>query len=109
MRDEHYWVSLVHELRALPADTGWLEFKRNNGEPQEIGEYLSALEGLPLVLLEIDCAYRHPVQFAGAEFIRIGSYKKRLNDFDEDAGRHLLQGTEQDPGPGQAFAAGADD
>ncbi len=54
MRDEQYWVSLVHELRALPAETGWLEFKRNNGGPQEIGEYLSALantaalEGLPL-------------------------------------------------------------
>ena len=41
------------------------------------------LNGLPLVLLEIDCAYRHPVQFSGAEFIRIGSYKKRLKDFQE--------------------------
>lgn len=35
------------------------------------------------MLLEIDCAYRHPVQFGGAEFIRIGSYKKRLKDFQE--------------------------
>ncbi len=146
MRDEQYWASLVHELRALPRETGWLEFKHNNAEPQEIGEYISALantaaldgkahayllwgvddathelqgtsfdpgrkrigneelenwllrqlapkigfrfvtlnvEGFPLVLLEVDCAYRHPVQFAGAEFIRIGSYKKRLKDFQE--------------------------
>lgn len=146
MRDEQYWASLVHELRALPRETGWLEFKHNNADPQEIGEYISALantaalegkahayllwgvddethgavgttfdplrkrigneeleswllrqlspkigfhfirlevEGLPLVLLEIDCAYRHPVQFGGAEFIRIGSYKKRLKDFQE--------------------------
>lgn len=146
MRDEQYWVSLAHELRALPRETGWLEFKHNNAEPQEIGEYISALantaalegkahayllwgvddathqaigttfdpahkrvgneeleswllrqlapkigfhfvqlalDGLPLVLLEIDCAYRHPVQFGGAEFIRIGSYKKRLKDFQE--------------------------
>lgn len=146
MRDAPYWVSLVNELRALPQETGWLEFKHNNAEPQEIGEYISALantaalegkahayllwgvedtshalvgtnfdpsrkrvgneeleswllrqlspkigfhfvrlelEGLPLVLLEIDCAYRHPVQFAGSAFIRIGSYKKRLKDFQE--------------------------
>ena len=146
MRDEQYWASLAHELCSLPRETGWLEFKHNNAEPQEIGEYISALantaalegkahayllwgvddathqaigttfdpalkrigneeleswllrqlapkigfhfvrlelNGLPLVLLEIDCAYRHPVQFSGAEFIRIGSYKKRLKDFQE--------------------------
>jgi len=146
VRDEQYWVSLANELCAQPKETGWLEFKHNNAEPQEIGEYLSALantaalegkahayllwgvddtthavlgttfdpsikrvgneeleswllrqlapkigfrfirltlDGLPLVLLEMDAAYRHPVQFGGAEFIRIGSYKKRLKDFQE--------------------------
>ena len=51
----------------------------------KIGFHFVRLEqdGLPLVLLEIDCAYRHPVQFGGAEFIRIGSYKKRLKEFQE--------------------------
>ncbi len=146
MRDEIYWVSLVHELRASPRETGWLEFKENKADPQEMGEYISALantaalegkvhgyllwgiddatheaigtsfdptvtrvgneeleswllrqlapkvgfhfmrisiEGRWLVLLEVDCAYRHPVQFCGSEFIRIGSYKKRLKDFQE--------------------------
>lgn len=146
MHDEQYWASLVHELCAYSTETGWLEFKHNNAEPQEIGEYISALantaaleskahayllwgiddvthdvigssfdpgtkrvgneqleswllrqlvpkigfhfvrivqNGLQLVLLEIDCAYRHPVQFAGIAFIRIGSYKKRLKDFQE--------------------------
>ena len=146
MRDEQYWASLAHELSSLPHETGWLEFKHNNAEPREIGEYISALantaalegkahayllwgvddathqaigttfdpalkrigneeleswllrqlapkigfhfvplelDGLPLVLLEIDCAYRHPVRFGGAEFIRIGSYKKPLKDFPE--------------------------
>lgn len=146
MQDQKYWTSLVRELLALPAETGWLEFKHNNAEPQEIGEYISALsnsaalEGkaraymlwgvddeshtilgtgfdplrkrvgqeeleswllrqlapriqfrfLPVVvdektvvILEIDRAFRHPVQFAGSEFIRIGSYKKRLKDFAE--------------------------
>ena len=43
MRDEQYWVSLANELRAQPKETGWLEFKHNNAEPQEIGEYLFAL------------------------------------------------------------------
>lgn len=146
MRDEQYWASLANELREQPKETGWLEFKHNNAEPQEIGEYISALSntaalegkahayllwgvddtthdligtqfnpatkrvgneeleswllrqlspkirfrfirltvgGMALVLLEMDAAYRHPVQFGGAEFIRIGSYKKRLKDFQE--------------------------
>lgn len=146
MRNEQYWASLVHELRASPNETGWLEFKHNNADPQEVGEYLSALansaalegkahaymlwgidnashevvgttfdpaakrigneeleswllrqlapkinfrfipvvvDGMAVVVLEIDSAYRHPVQFAGSEFIRIGSYKKRLKDFPE--------------------------
>jgi ATP-dependent DNA helicase RecG len=36
-------VALVDRLRALPSETEWLEFKRNNAEPQVLGEYLSAL------------------------------------------------------------------
>src|SRR4051794_40766093 len=31
------------ELLALPGETEWVEFKHNNEDPQEIGEYLSAL------------------------------------------------------------------
>ena len=148
MRDEQYWRSLVHEFLALSNETGWLEFKHNNTESKEIGEYISALansaalEGKThayllwgiddvehaivgtdfdpgrkrvgneeleswllrqlapkiqfrflrvqlnehtVVMLEIDRAFRHPVQFAGAEFVRIGSYKKRLKDFPEKA------------------------
>jgi ATP-dependent DNA helicase RecG len=34
---------LLDELRALPAETEWLEFKQNLAEPERIGEYLSAL------------------------------------------------------------------
>lgn len=33
----------LRELLALPAETEWVEFKHNNSNPQEIGEYLSAL------------------------------------------------------------------
>jgi ATP-dependent DNA helicase RecG len=36
-------IALVDRLRALPTETEWLEFKRNNADPQQIGEYLSAL------------------------------------------------------------------
>ncbi len=35
------------------------------------------------VLLEIPCAARHPVRFSGQEYIRVGSYKKKLRDFPE--------------------------
>ncbi|MEO5951600.1 MAG: ATP-binding protein [Chloroflexia bacterium] len=145
-RPADYLVSLVRELCKLPQETEWVEFKVNNAEPQEIGEYISALansatltgkafaylvwgvangdhtivgthflphaakvgneelenwllrllapkihfrffevsiEGQPVVLLEIERAFRHPVQFQGVELIRIGSYKKRLKDFPE--------------------------
>lgn len=36
-------IALVDRLRALPTETEWLEFKHDNANPQEIGEYLSAL------------------------------------------------------------------
>jgi len=141
-----YLIGLVNELRKQPAETEWLEFKHNNADPQEIGEYLSALansaalcgkteaflvwgiddtthdiigtsfsphsarvgneeleswllrslepkidfrffmltiEGQPLVVLWIGGAFRHPVRFQGQEFVRIGSYKKKLKDFAE--------------------------
>ena len=36
-------VSLVKELCKLPTEAEWVEFKVNNANPQEIGEYISAL------------------------------------------------------------------
>ncbi len=34
---------LIDELRALPHESEWVEFKQNNKNPQKIGEYVSAL------------------------------------------------------------------
>jgi ATP-dependent DNA helicase RecG len=145
-RKPEYLVSLVHELCKLPQETEWVEFKENKADPQDIGEYLSALANsaalcgkafaylvwgidntshqivsttfspsrakvgneelenwllrllapkIPfrffeivvdahnVVLLEIGRAFRHPVQFQNQEFIRVGSYKKKLKDFQE--------------------------
>jgi len=145
-RSTDYLVGLVRELCKLPQETEWVEFKENDAEPENIGEYLSALansaalagkafaykvwgirdrdhaivgtsfspltckvgneelenwllrslipkihfhffivevDGLPLVILEIERAFRQPVQFKGQEFVRVGSYKKRLKDFPE--------------------------
>jgi ATP-dependent DNA helicase RecG len=139
-------IRLLSELRALPLETEWIEFKCNYVEPEEIGEYLSALansaslhkkeaayliwgiedmthrvigtdfkprrdkvgnqeleswlalqlhpridfkihefmyEGLPLVLFEVQPSRHTPVRFRETEFIRIGSYKKKLKDFPE--------------------------
>ena len=42
-RNLPYLTGLVHELRGLPRETEWVEFKHNNADPQEIGEYVSAL------------------------------------------------------------------
>jgi predicted HTH transcriptional regulator len=146
VRSVEYLTSLVNELRKLPKETEWVEFKVNDAEPQETGEYLSALsnaaalhgkafaylvwgvedrthelvgttfdpatakvgneelenwllrllspridfhfhsfetDGKRVVLLEIGQAFRHPVAFQSAEWIRVGSYKKRLKEFPE--------------------------
>ncbi|WP_243302205.1 ATP-binding protein [Geothrix oryzisoli] len=146
IRAVDYLTSLVNELRKLPKETEWVEFKVNDAEPQETGEYLSALSnaaalhgkafaylvwgvedgthdlvgtsfdpatakvgneelenwllrllspridfhfhcfetgGKQVVLLEIGQAFRHPVAFQSAEWIRVGSYKKRLKEFPE--------------------------
>jgi predicted HTH transcriptional regulator len=145
-RTLEYLISLVRELCKLPQETEWAEFKENNADPQEIGEYISALansaalvgkafaylvwgvadadhaivgtrfnpgatkigneelenwllrllapkihfrffevtvDGKQVVLLEIERAFRHPVQFQGQEYLRVGSYKKKLKDFPE--------------------------
>lgn len=42
-RSVEYLTSLVRELCKLPRETEWVEFKVNNADPQEIGEYLAAL------------------------------------------------------------------
>ena len=137
---------LVHSLRALPKENEWVEFKENNADPQEIGEYISALansvallrkndgfilwginnetndlvgtsfdpyqakihnqelenwlvtqlnpriavqihtgvvDGAPVVLFQIQPATSIPAAFRSIEYIRVGSYKKRLREHPE--------------------------
>lgn len=139
-----YLIGLIHELRKLPAEAEWVEFKVNDETSESIGEYISALansaalfgktkayllwgvsddkhdivgttfnparkkigkkelenwllqrlnpkinfrfyplenDNKDLVLLEIDAACKHPVQFNYQKYIRIGSIKKKLKDF----------------------------
>lgn len=141
-----YLAGLLHELRQLPRETEWVEFKCNNQNPVEIGEYISALansatlcgkvnayivwgidndshdvvgtifrpslakkgneelenwllhllqprihfrliefdvDGKHISMIEIPCAAHQPVQFQGVEYIRVGSYKKKLKDHQE--------------------------
>ncbi|MCJ8311733.1 MAG: transcriptional regulator [Pseudomonadales bacterium] len=40
-------------------------------------------QNIPIVILEIQAATHTPVQFDGKEHIRVGSYKKNLNEFKE--------------------------
>ena len=43
----------------------------------------ASIEGKTVVLLEIERAFRHPVQFQGNEFIRVGSHRQRLKNHPE--------------------------
>ena len=38
-----YLVGFLRELCKLPQETEWVEFKENDADPQDIGEYISAL------------------------------------------------------------------
>lgn len=38
-----YLLRLLNELLTWPKETEWVEFKHNNADPQEIGEYISSL------------------------------------------------------------------
>ena len=145
-RPAEYLVSLVRELCKLTGESEWVEFKVNVREPEEVGEYISALansaalvgkafayvvwgisdrdhsvvgtsfdpsvarvgnealenwllrlleprlnfrffqvpmDGHSVVVLEIERAFRQPARFRGREYIRVGSYKKKLKDFPE--------------------------
>ena len=42
-RPDEYLHGILNQLRQLPAETEWVEFKHNNADPDDIGEYLSAL------------------------------------------------------------------
>lgn len=49
-------ITLINELRSQAAETEWLEFKKNNIESDEIGEYISALSN-SACLHDKDAAY----------------------------------------------------
>jgi predicted HTH transcriptional regulator len=49
-RPSSYLVTLVRELTQLPTEAEWVEFKRDNDDPREIGEYISALSNAAALL-----------------------------------------------------------
>ncbi len=145
MKDEEF-KNRVKSLLFLPKETEWVEFKLNQSDPQEIGEYISALsnsaalhreisgyivwgvdnktrniigtnfkprtkkigneelenwlatqlspridfqihegeiESKPVVIFQIQPTLNLPVRFKDTEYIRIGTYKKKLRDHPE--------------------------
>jgi predicted HTH transcriptional regulator len=139
-------VRTVNTLCRAPQESECAEFKHNNYDPEEIGEYISALsnsaalmkdpagfiiwgvddathdvlgttfkprkekvkgqelenwlttqltprldfkiheveiDNLHVVVFEVPAARHTPIRFKDTEFIRVGSYKKRLKDFPE--------------------------
>lgn len=49
-------LALIDDLRALPAETAWVEFKENNVDPHVMGVRISALSNAAL-LADQHCAY----------------------------------------------------
>lgn len=139
-------VILLKDLQALPKESEWVEFKVNNSNPQEVGEYISALsnsacyhkerfgylvfgiendthrfvgtsfhplsekkgnqelenwlatqlnpridftihefnfEGSDFAIFKVSATRNTPVSFRGGTYIRIGSYKKPLDEHPE--------------------------
>ena len=137
---------VITDLTKLPAETEWVEFKKNWDHPEEIGQNISALsnsaalmrkhcgyviwgvedgsheivgtdfspkkkkvgneelenwllhnldpridikihegevEGKHVVLFEVQAATSRPVRFKDTEYIRVGTYTKKLRDYPE--------------------------
>ena len=55
-RSSEYLANLLRQLCALPKETEWLEFKVDFANPDEIGEYISALSNAA-VLANKPCGY----------------------------------------------------
>lgn len=53
---------------------------------------------MPIILFAVPAAHSTPVRFSGEEFIRIGSYKKKLKDYPEKERRlwDILSSTRED-------------
>jgi predicted HTH transcriptional regulator len=49
-------AGIIRELRALPIETEWAEFKENNADPQMIGERISAISNMAALRGKI-CGY----------------------------------------------------
>jgi ATP-dependent DNA helicase RecG len=49
----------------------------------EIRIHEEEIDGHRIVLFEVQAAFIRPVRFNGTEYIRVGSYKKKLHDFPE--------------------------
>lgn len=144
--DKSHLQNLVRQIADISHEIEWVELKYNRADPQEIGEYISALsnsaallakqrayilwgiqdisrqilgttffpreskignqeleswlimqldphvdvrihedeiEGKHVVLFEIAPAINRPIRFRGTEYIRVGSYKKKLQDCPE--------------------------
>ena len=61
------------------------------------------VDGHSVIVLEIERALRQPVRFHGQEYIRVGSYKKKLKDFPERE-RALWRIFDQTPFEGRVAA-----
>jgi len=42
-RSDDFLRTLVREHQRPPTETEWVEFKENRAEPEDIGEYISAI------------------------------------------------------------------
>jgi ATP-dependent DNA helicase RecG len=78
---EIVWVS-ADGLSMIKADARGIPVVRPR-ESVNFGFFEVELGGKHVVVLEIGRADRQPVQFQGQEFIRVGTYEKKLKEFPE--------------------------
>jgi ATP-dependent DNA helicase RecG len=50
IRDPHFLSGLLNELRKLPYECEWVEFKENYADHEDIGAYISALSNSAALL-----------------------------------------------------------
>ena len=80
MKDEEF-KNRVKSLLFLPKETEWVEFKLNQSDPQEIGEYISALSNSAALHHEINGYIVWGIENRTRNII--GTYKKKLREHPE--------------------------
>ena len=86
-----YYRGLVEELVKLSVETEWVEFKHNRADPEEIGEYISALANSAALVNKVHAYVLWGIDDESHEIIGTGFRYKNAKAGNEELENWLLK------------------